>query len=315
MAFRVYTLMRETTALAENHMETARAWPKISITIPCLNQGKFLEVALQSCTQQNYPNLEIFVFDGGSQDISLDVIKKFEDQITYWRSAPDNGQSHAINQGWKLSSGDLISYLNSDDYLLPDALRKAALAWNYNSDTAMVCGGVVYVDENGNRLKEMLPKLSTETPVDLSTVDITKWYLPQQASFYSRQHLDQVGRWLREELHYVMDRELIYRLGRSGKIVLVPEILAADRKHGESKRIKSRLEMYREDAAAMKFCTWGDQKAYSRRKYVARQRLAQGFWFSARDSTNRTKKIYYFLRAILLRPSYLVGSINPLFKK
>lgn len=285
-------------------------WPKISITIPCLNQGKFLEDALSSCIQQNYPDLEIFVFDGGSQDNSLEVINKYKDYLAFWQSAPDRGQSHAINQGWELSTGDLIAYLNSDDFLLSNALFKAALAWDYNSEVAMICGGVIYVDESGNGLKKMLPRLSVETPVDLSTVDITKWYLPQQASFFSRQHLDKVGRWLREDLHYVMDRELIYRLGRSGKILLVPEILAADRKHSGSKRIRSRLELYREDSIAMSFCTWGDAKAFSRRKIVARQRLAQGYWFAARDTTQKFQKLHYLLRAILLRPSYLIGFIK-----
>lgn len=90
--------------------------PKITIITPTFNQGKFIEKSILSVLNQNYPNLEYIIIDGGSSDDTLDIIKKYENRITFWISEKDNGQSHAINKGLQKSSGDIINWLNSDDF-------------------------------------------------------------------------------------------------------------------------------------------------------------------------------------------------------
>src|SRR5687767_5199473 len=97
--------------------------PVISLVTPSLNQASFLERAIRSVIEQNYPNLEYIVMDGGSTDGSVDIIEEYSDRLAYWVSEPDGGQSAAINAGWSRSSGNVLAWLNSDDYLLPGTLQ------------------------------------------------------------------------------------------------------------------------------------------------------------------------------------------------
>jgi len=105
-----------------------QVWPKISIITPSYNQGRYLEKTIRSVLLQGYPNLEYLVVDGGSNDKSVEIIKKYEPWIDYWISEKDSGQSHAINKGIEKSSGDLLGWLNSDDYLLQGALFNSTLS-------------------------------------------------------------------------------------------------------------------------------------------------------------------------------------------
>src|SRR6266508_3014703 len=94
-------------------LRTAR-WPKISVITPSFNQACFLETCITSVLSQEYPNLEYIIIDGGSTDGSVEIIKKYEDQITFWISEPDEGQSDAINKGFRKATGEVVAWLNSD---------------------------------------------------------------------------------------------------------------------------------------------------------------------------------------------------------
>ncbi len=113
--------------------------PRISIVTPSFNQARYLEETIQSVLNQNYPNLQYVIIDGGSTDGSREIISKYEKQISYWVSEPDNGQSNAINKGFKLCDGDLITFQNSDDLYLPNAFEYALEQWNNCQD----CGAVI----------------------------------------------------------------------------------------------------------------------------------------------------------------------------
>lgn len=101
---------------------TQKHWPKISIVTPSYNQGVFLEETIRSILLQNYPNLEYIVMDGGSNDESVEILKKYDKWITYWVSEKDKGQANAINKGIELCTGDIFNWINSDDYLAPMSL-------------------------------------------------------------------------------------------------------------------------------------------------------------------------------------------------
>src|SRR5215469_5586779 len=97
----------------------ASSLPKISIVTPSFNQAEFLEETIRSVLDQNYPNLEYVVVDGGSTDGSVDIIKKYAHRLAWWVSEPDDGQYAAINKGFKHSSGEIMAWINSDDKYLP----------------------------------------------------------------------------------------------------------------------------------------------------------------------------------------------------
>lgn len=103
-----------------------RPLPKISIVTPSFNQAEFLEATIQSVLQQNYPNLEYIIIDGGSTDGSVEIIQRYENQLHYWCSEPDAGQYDAINKGFAHTSGDIMAWINSDDLYCPWAFKTVA---------------------------------------------------------------------------------------------------------------------------------------------------------------------------------------------
>jgi glycosyltransferase involved in cell wall biosynthesis len=111
--------------------------PKISIVTPSFNQGRFIEKTILSVIEQDYPNLEYIIIDGGSTDESVEIIKKYEKHLAYWVSEPDRGQSHAINKGFERATGEIFGWLNSDDWYHPGALKALAEAFAANPEAGV----------------------------------------------------------------------------------------------------------------------------------------------------------------------------------
>jgi glycosyltransferase involved in cell wall biosynthesis len=106
--------------------------PLVTIVTPSFNQGQFLERTILSVLQQDYPNIEYIVMDGGSKDNSVEIIRKYEGRLKYWTSEKDKGQSDAINKGWRMGTGVYCSYLNSDDELAPGAVTAVVKVFEEN---------------------------------------------------------------------------------------------------------------------------------------------------------------------------------------
>ncbi len=121
-------------------------YPKISIVTPTFNQGNFIEESILSVIEQQYPNLEYIIMDGGSTDNTIEIIKKYESQLTYWVSQKDNGMYDALNRGFKRATGEIMGWLNSDDLLIRKSFihpgRYISKQSRYRVDTGIsLCSG------------------------------------------------------------------------------------------------------------------------------------------------------------------------------
>lgn len=203
--------------------------PKISIVTPSYNQCQFLERTIISVLNQNYPNLEYIIIDGGSNDKSVEIIKKYEKYLTYWISEQDQGQSDAINKGFAKSTGQVLAWLNSDDIYLPGALHKIADTFNKNPDAALVYGDYIKVDSNDRCIA-----LRRQPSFDLKVCLYAYTIAMQPASFFNRETFFEVGG-INKSLHYIMDHDLFLRLAQYGKVLNIRDYVAALRVHPASK--------------------------------------------------------------------------------
>lgn len=128
-------------------------WPKISIVTPSFNYGKFIEDAILSVYYQDYPNYEHIIVDGGSTDNTLETLRRYPH--LRWVSEPDQGQADALNKGFRMASGELIAWLNADDYFLPGAFSTIANYAKQYLEHGVFFGSFYFVDKNGKYLKEM----------------------------------------------------------------------------------------------------------------------------------------------------------------
>jgi glycosyltransferase involved in cell wall biosynthesis len=208
--------------------------PKISVVTPSLNKAKFLEECITSVLDQNYTNLEYFIFDSGSTDGSVDIIKKYEKHITFWISKQDKGQSDAINKGFRMATGNIVAWLNADDFYLPDAFVTVAEAYQSNPDASFYFGNGLRVDESGDPKSSFFP--DGRVLFDRQALIFGLNYILQPSAFMNRPHLVQIG-YLDETLHYVMDADLWIRLSAVAPPLPVSAQLSASREYGETKTL------------------------------------------------------------------------------
>ena len=201
-----------------------RSWPKISIVTPSLNQGKFIERTILSVLNQNYPNVEHIVMDGGSIDETLTILSRFSHCLRVV-SEKDSGQSNAINKGFRLCTGELFTWLNSDDMLAPDAL--AGMAMGFYSSGADIVAGVCQVQKDGGILNRHMTTcgdgpLPLDDLLDLDGIWMQGQFFYQPEVMFTRALWDRAGGRVDESLHYSMDYELWPRLRRAGAAKLHP---------------------------------------------------------------------------------------------
>jgi GT2 family glycosyltransferase len=217
------------------HLETMevddrKAWPLVSLVTPSFNQAPFLEACILSVINQDYPNLEYWVYDGGSTDSSPDIIQKYSRNLAGWQSRSDAGQADAINQAWRKSRGKYVGWLNSDDMLMPDSLHTSVSYLERNPDVDLVYGDLLRVDQEGQPLEQY-----EYAPFDLKNMLLQQQSIPQPGTLIRRDVFQEVGV-LDQELHYLMDLEYWLRLGLAGKqIGYLSKTLAIFRIHDESK--------------------------------------------------------------------------------
>lgn len=198
--------------------------PVISIVTPSLNQGHCLETTIQSVLSQNYPALEYVVQDGGSVDTTLAILQKHQKQLSAWESKPDNGQSDAVNRGFRKTTGEVMAYLNSDDILLPGTLSYVAQAFRKYPNIDVFYGHRVIIDEDGRELGRWVLPMHDDHAIQYAD------YIPQETMFWRRSAWERVGAKLDESFQSALDWDLILRFRKAGCIFKrLPRFLAAFR--------------------------------------------------------------------------------------
>lgn len=219
----------ETTSAVAAMSDNLRS-PRLSVVTPSYNQAEFIEETIRSVLLQGYPNLEYIVIDGGSNDRSVEIIRKYEKWLAYWVTEKDNGQTHAINKGFTHSTGEICAYLNSDDVYLPNALRNVAAFFNEHSDTTLAYGDCQIID-GASRVDDLwiAPEFNLEEL-------LFRCYVAQPATFWRKSALS-VGAF-RAEMHYAFDYEMWLRLAVTGKkLSHLPLLLAQHRKAEGTKTV------------------------------------------------------------------------------
>lgn len=220
----------------------------VSIVTPSFNQASFLEQAMRSVFEQDYADIEYIVVDGGSMDGSAGIIEKYANRLAFWVSEKDAGQAEAINKGMKRAKGDILAWLNSDDYYLPRALSSAVRAFEQNPQAVMVYGDMLAVDGHGKTLNLMKYR-----PLTIEAL-LCFQIIGQPAVFMKRSAFEQAGG-LDLRFHFMLDHQLWIRLAQQGQLVHVPQIWAAARYHAAAKNRAQAVEFGRE---AFQILEWAE---------------------------------------------------------
>lgn len=210
-------------------MPLSKSNPRVTIITPSYNQGQFLEETILSILNQGYPNLEYMVIDGGSKDQSVDIIRKYESRLSYWESEKDKGQSDAINKGLRRATGDIITWINSDDLLEPGAIQAMVEAFDENT-------GLVYGRNRAFGSGNIQGVNSYRPGNDLMARYLGRIEFPQPASFFSAKVIRETGL-CDQSLHYGMDYDLFARIALNYHIKKIDHVISGYRFHDASKSV------------------------------------------------------------------------------
>lgn len=219
-------------------------WPKISVVTVSYNQAPYLEDCLRSVLDQGYPNLEYIVIDAASSDGSQEILQRYAPQLSRLIIEPDEGQSHGLNKGLDVATGDILTWINSDDMLAPGALRRAALAF-LDNQCDLIVGGCERITENSAEVTSLHhPALPYGRAVPLGFFEHFMWtnswergdYFYQPEVLFTADIWHRSGGYLKQHLYWAMDWELWIRMGLAGAIIThIPDTIGRSREHEAQK--------------------------------------------------------------------------------
>ncbi|MGZ9166956.1 MAG: glycosyltransferase family 2 protein [Anaerolineales bacterium] len=277
----------------------------VSIVTPSYNQAPYLEQTIQSVLGQDYPRIEYIVIDGGSTDTSVEIIKKYADRLVYWTSEKDSGQAEAINKGFAHATGEIVAWLNSDDYYMLNTVSVAVRCFEQNPDVTMVYGNMLAVDGDGQALNVLKYK-------QLSLEDLLCFQIIGQPSvFFRRSALEKVGT-LEPTFHFMLDHHLWIRLAQQGRILHVPQVWSAARYHAEAKNRARAAEFGREAFRVLDWANGQPVLAQAVSK-VKRRALASAHRYDARyllDGGQTVPALGAWVRALVIHPPTALGRLN-----
>jgi glycosyltransferase involved in cell wall biosynthesis len=209
--------------------------PKISIVTPSFRQGAFIEEALLSVKEQNYPDVEHIVVDGASTDQTVEILRRYAGRPGWehlrWISEPDRGQSDALNKGFRMATGSIVGWLNSDDRYRPGCFQSITEGFAQHRRADVLYGDYTWMDEKG-RIKGIRREIEFSRFI-LSYHHVL--YVATVSTFF-RRRLFEDGNFLDVNLHYAMDYDLFLRLAEKGyHFQHLPSVLADFRWHAQGK--------------------------------------------------------------------------------
>jgi hypothetical protein len=236
--------------------------PRVSVITPSYNQARFLEQTMRSVIGQGYPNLEYIVIDGGSTDGSIDIIRKYAERLAFWVSEPDGGQANAVNKGMARVTGDIVGWVNSDDFYYPGAIHAAVDAFATDPTLGFVYG-------RGNRVDErdaLIEPFAFTRPFDVNTLAYGVDYILQPTVFMRRGALAAVDP-IDPTLHWTLDWDLWIRLGRKFPARMIDHLTAASREYAATKTSRGGFERLAEIQRIVRLHT-GDEVSVGYLNYL-----------------------------------------------
>jgi len=203
----------------------------VSIVTPSFNQAPYLEATIRSVLEQNYPDLEYIVVDGGSSDGSVDILRRYAERLAWWVSEPDKGQTDALNKGFAHARGEILAWLNSDDTYQPGAVAEAVAFLRSQPELGLVYGDANFIDENGRLIGRF-----SAAQTDYRRLRRGYVHIPQQAAFFRADLWRKVGP-LDPSFYFAMDYDLWVRIAALAPIRYTPRTWANFRLHTQGKTI------------------------------------------------------------------------------
>jgi GT2 family glycosyltransferase len=277
----------------------------VSIITPSYNQASYLEQTIQSVLEQDYARIEYLVIDGASTDSSVEIIRKYADRFAYWVAEKDNGQAEAINKGLRRAKGEILGWLNSDDYYLPNTISAVVKVFEENPEAVMVYGDMLAVNAHGQTLNILRYK-------QYSLEDLLCFQIIGQPSvFFRRSALEKAGM-LDTTFHFLLDHHLWIRLAQQGRILHVPQIWSAARYHAAAKNRARAAEFGRE---AFRVLDWakGQPGLAETVLGVERRARASAHRVDARyllDGGKPASALKAWFRALLIHPPTALARLN-----
>lgn len=220
--------------------------PKITVVTPSFNQAKYLESTIISVLGQGYPNLEYIIIDGGSTDGSVDIIRKYEQQLAYWVSEPDNGLYDALQKGFARSSGEIMAWLNADDMYHSESLFTVAELFRRFADVRWLMGSNTFFDESGRPLLyDDLPYGQRWSRLRLQLFDGR--FIQQESVFWRRTLWEEAGGFIDQNLALAADFELWLRFFKYDRLYSTSFMLGGFRFRAENQKSYNQRGQYLEE--------------------------------------------------------------------